>query len=84
MAGLIQGLTDKIVSSIMDQLKDRLPYLAGKAPAVSSFVREETYVHPPPPVRTNNEPPQGKQSHHEALASGTAAPAQATDVVAPL
>ncbi|GAA0146383.1 hypothetical protein LIER_06356 [Lithospermum erythrorhizon] len=62
----------------MDQLKGTTPPLEGRAPAMSSFVREETYKHTPS-VRTKNETLSGQQCHHEALVSGTAAPARATD-----
>ncbi|GAA0139004.1 hypothetical protein LIER_35016 [Lithospermum erythrorhizon] len=51
MAGLIQGLTDQIISSVMDQLRDQLPQLRGETIAVSLFIHEETYTHTPP-VRT--------------------------------
>ncbi|GAA0174052.1 hypothetical protein LIER_27523 [Lithospermum erythrorhizon] len=62
MGGLIQGLTEKIVDSVMEQLRERLPHLRGETPAVSSFIREdreETYTHTPP-VRMNNEPLTGQ------------------------
>ncbi|GAA0166526.1 hypothetical protein LIER_21662 [Lithospermum erythrorhizon] len=39
MEGLIQGLTDQILCSVMDQLKERLPHLRGETLMVSSFVR---------------------------------------------
>ncbi|GAA0143955.1 hypothetical protein LIER_04519 [Lithospermum erythrorhizon] len=45
MAGLIQGLTDQIVSSVMDQLRDQLSQLRGETHVVSSFLREETYTY---------------------------------------
>ncbi|GAA0171956.1 hypothetical protein LIER_25876 [Lithospermum erythrorhizon] len=80
MAGLIQRLTDQIARSVMDHLRERLPHLRRETPAVSSFVREETYM-AHPPIRTNNEPLPGQQNHYEAPVPGTAAPTQATDAV---
>ncbi|GAA0166417.1 hypothetical protein LIER_21573 [Lithospermum erythrorhizon] len=40
-AGLIQGLTEQIVGSLMDQLKERIPHLRRETPALSPFVRED-------------------------------------------
>ncbi|GAA0175925.1 hypothetical protein LIER_29015 [Lithospermum erythrorhizon] len=70
----------------MEQLKEWLPHVKGETPAVSSFVREdreETYTHTPP-VKKNNAPLTGQQSHHEAPTPEVSVLAQATDAVASL
>ncbi|GAA0169503.1 hypothetical protein LIER_23973 [Lithospermum erythrorhizon] len=64
MARLIQRLMEKIIGSVMDQLKERVPQLMGGTPVVSSFIREdreETYTHTPP-IRSDHEPLTGQHN----------------------
>ncbi|GAA0158629.1 hypothetical protein LIER_15600 [Lithospermum erythrorhizon] len=84
MAGLIQGLTGTLVTSVMQMLREQLPQLRKENPVKVSFVREdgeETYTHTPP-VRMGNELMAGQKSRHDALAHEAVTPAPPADVVA--
>ncbi|GAA0164634.1 hypothetical protein LIER_20226 [Lithospermum erythrorhizon] len=85
MAGLIQGLTWKIIHS-MEELKERLPQLRGEAPTISSSIREgreETYTHTRP-MRMNDESSMAHPTHQEAPTPGITGSHPTMKVVASL
>ncbi|GAA0145138.1 hypothetical protein LIER_05396 [Lithospermum erythrorhizon] len=86
MAGLLQGLTGTIVTTVMQQLREQLPQLRGENPVEISSVKEDgekTYTHTPP-VWRETEPLAGQLSCQNTAGREAVEPAPPIDAMVAL